>query len=213
MNRLLSSGGRCPVAAILCLALYFCQPAVASAANRVPFISGSPATTASVGKVYSFQPTASDPDGNKLTFKINVKPAWASFSTTTGRLTGTPSSSQTGTYSNIIISVSDGIATKALPAFAIKVAQAASTASSVTLSWVRPTQNVDGTTLTNLIGYKIYYGKVSGQYANSVSVGSPSITSAVVESLAPATWYFAIKAVTSSGTQSDYSAQLSKTVL
>jgi len=213
VNRLLSSGGGSPVVAILWLALYFCQPAVASAANRAPFISGSPATTAYVGTVYSFQPTASDPDGNKLTFKINIKPAWATFSSTTGRLTGTPSSSQTGTYSNIIVSVSDGIATKALPAFAIKVVQAASAAPSVTLSWVRPTQNVDGTTLTNLVGYKIYYGKVSGQYAYSVSIGSPSITSAVIESLAPATWYFALKAVTSSGAQSDYSAQLSKTVL
>lgn len=213
MNRLLFSGDRSPVLAILCLVLYFCQPAIASAANRAPSILGSPAATAYVGKVYSFQPTASDPDGNRLTFKISMKPAWATFSTTTGTLTGTPSSSHIGTYSNIVISVSDGIATRSLPKFAIKVVQAASTKSPVTLSWVPPTQNVDGTKLTNLAGYQIYYGKVSGQYAYSVSVGSPSITSAVIENLDPATWYFAIRAVTSSGTQSNFSAQLSKTVL
>ena len=213
MNRLLLSGGKTPVVAILCLVLYFCQPALAFAANKAPSISGSPATTAYVGKVYSFQPTASDPDGNRLTFKISMKPAWATFSSTTGTLTGTPYSSHIGTYSNIVISVSDGIATRSLPKFAIKVVQAASTTSPVTLSWVPPTQNVDGTALSNLAGYRIHYGKVSGQYAYSVSVGSPSITSAVIENLEPATWYFAIKAVTSSGTQSDYSAQLSKTVL
>jgi len=213
VNRLLFSGGRSPVVAIVCLALYFGQSTIASAANRTPSISGSPAATAHVGKAYSFQPTASDPDGNKLTYKIARKPGWATFSSATGSLTGTPSSSQTGTYSNIVISVSDGIATKSLPAFSIKVVQATSTASPVTLSWVPPTRNVDGTQLSNLAGYRIHYGQVSGQYDYSVCVGSPSITSARIENLAPARWYFAVTAVTSSGTQSDYSAQLSKAVL
>lgn len=83
----------------------------------------------------------------------------------------------------------------------------------MTLSWVPPTLNVDGTALTNLAGFEISYGDVSGQYAHSVSVGSPSITSAVIENLAPATWYFAIKTVNSSGTRSDFSSQVSKTVL
>jgi hypothetical protein len=213
VNLSLSSGGRSTAVAIACLALYFCQSAIASAANRAPTISGSPATTAYVGKVYSFQPTASDPDGNKLTFKIAKKPVWATFSSVTGSLTGTPSASQTGTYSNIVISVTDGRVTKSLPAFSIKVVQAASTASPVTLSWMPPTHNVDGTQLSNLAGYRIHYGQVSGQYDYSVPVGSPSITSATIENLAPARWYFAVTAVTSSGTQSDYSAQLSKVVL
>jgi hypothetical protein len=101
--------------------------------------------------------------------------------------------------------------TKSLPAFSIKVVQATSTVSPVTLSWVPPTHNVDCTQLSNLAGYRIHYGQVSGQYDYSVSVGSPSITSATIANLAPARWYFAVTAVTSSGTQSD-SAQLSKAV-
>jgi Putative Ig domain len=213
VNFSLSPGDRFAVVAIACMVLYFFQPAIASAANRAPSISGTPATTGYVGKAYSFQPTASDPDGNKLTFKVAKKPVWATFSGVTGRLTGTPSASQTGTYSNIVISVSDGIVTKSLPAFTISVVQANSTSSPVTLSWVRPTQNVDGTQLSNLAGYRIHYGQVSGQYDYSVSVGSPSITSATIENLAPARWYFAVTSVTSSGTQSEYSAQLSKSVL
>jgi hypothetical protein len=76
-----------------------------------------------------------------------------------------------------------------------------------------PTQNVDGTQLSNLAGYRIHYGQTSGQYDYSVPVGSPNITSATIENLAPARWYFAVTAVTSSGTQSDYSAQLSTVVL
>jgi len=213
VNRFLFSGRKSSVIATLLVALYFCQPVTASAANRAPSISGSPATTAYVGKTYSFRPTASDPDGNKLTYKIARKPGWATFSSSTGSLTGTPSTSQVGSYSNIVISVSDGIATKSLPAFTIKVAQATSTSPPVTLSWARPTQNVDGTQLKNLAGYRIHYGKVSGQYDYSVSIGSASITSATIENLTPARWYFAVTALTSSGSQSDYSAQLSKVVL
>jgi hypothetical protein len=210
MNRFRLSGGQSPVVALLCLMMYFSQATVAFAKNARPSIAGSPATTAYVGKVYSFQPTASDPDGNKLTYAISNKPAWATFSSTTGLLKGTPGVSHVGTYSRIVISVSDGIATSALQAFSINVIQATSSA---TLSWQPPTQNVDGTKLTTLAGYQIYYGTVSGQYPYSVSIGSSAITSAVIENLAPATWYFAIKAVTSTGTQSDYSAEASKRVL
>jgi hypothetical protein len=213
VNRLLFSVSKSPVAAILCLMLYFCQPALAYAANRAPSISGSPATTAYVGKAYFFQPKVSDPDGNKLTFKVARKPGWATFSSVTGSLTGTPSSSHIGTYSNIVISVSDGFETRSLPAFSIKVLQATSTVSPVTLSWVPPTKNVDGTQLSNLAGYRIHYGQVSGRYDYSVSIGSPSITSATIENLAPAKWYFAVTAVTNSGIQSDFSAELSKAVL
>src|SRR5262249_41023511 len=52
-------------------------------ANQPPTISGSPATTAQVGTAYSFQPTASDPDNDTLTFQIAGKPDWATFDTTT----------------------------------------------------------------------------------------------------------------------------------
>ncbi len=60
------------------------------------------------GTAYSFQPVASDADRDTLTFSITGKPAWASFNTTTGRLSGTPGDSDTGTYSNIAIAVTDG---------------------------------------------------------------------------------------------------------
>jgi len=58
--------------------------------NRAPVISGSPSTSATVGAAYSFQPTASDADGNTLTFAISGRPAWANFNTATGQLSGTP---------------------------------------------------------------------------------------------------------------------------
>jgi len=182
-----------------------------SAANRAPTISGSPATTATVGSAYSFRPTASDPDGDALSFSIANGPAWAVFNPVNGTLSGTPASSAAGTHSNIIISVSDGQATTALPAFNIEVS-GSTTASSVTLRWVAPETNTDGTPLRNLAGYEIHYGTRSRQYDQVLRVPGAGVTSAEVENLGPATWYFAVLAYTSDGTESDLSAEASKTI-
>ncbi len=89
--------------------------------NTPPVISGSPATSVTAGSAYSFQPNASDADGNNLTFSISGRPSWASFNTATGRLSGTPSDAQTGNYSNIVISVRDGTDTVSLPGFSVRV--------------------------------------------------------------------------------------------
>src|SRR5688500_5105432 len=92
-----------------------------SAFAAAPTISGIRPTGAIVGVAYNFQPKAADADGNTLSFSIQNKPSWLVFSTTTGRLSGTPSSANLGTASNIIIRVSDGASTTSLPAFSITV--------------------------------------------------------------------------------------------
>src|SRR5690606_37248397 len=76
--------------------------------NRAPTISGNPPRTVTQGTAYSFTPTASDPDGDKLTFSIENMPPWADFDESTGRLFGTPGAGDVRTWSNIRISVSDG---------------------------------------------------------------------------------------------------------
>lgn len=107
----------------------FTLQVVAQQANRAPTITGTPATTIASGSAYAFQAAASDPDGNALTFSVQNRPAWATFNTSTGRLSGTPVSAHVGAHSGIVISVSDGIATASLPAFAITVTNAAPTIS------------------------------------------------------------------------------------
>ena len=87
--------------------------------NKSPTISGNPKTQIDVGKDYEFIPTASDPDGDSLSFSIKNKPDWANFDTATGRLSGQPS--QTATTSNIEISVTDGNTTASLRPFNITV--------------------------------------------------------------------------------------------
>src|SRR5437870_3823233 len=98
-----------PVALLLCL----------SAHAAAPKITGTPPTTATVGQAYSFTPTAKDPEGKTLTFSIRNKPSWATFSTSTGKLSGTPTAA--GTTSSIMIIVTDGVSSASLqPTFSIK---------------------------------------------------------------------------------------------
>lgn len=179
--------------------------------NRAPVISGVPPTSVTPGSAYWFQPTASDPDGDPLTFSIVNAPSWATFDSTTGRLQGTPTASHVGTFNNITISVSDGRSTASLTAFNIAVVAVAS--GSATLMWTPPTQNTDGSALTNLAGYRIYWGTAAGSYTSSVDIGNPGLTTYVVENLVPGTYYFAVTARNSAGIESALSDGASKTIL
>ncbi|UPU37857.1 putative Ig domain-containing protein [Geomonas paludis] len=103
---------------------------IAVGANHSPTISGTPATSIASGSAYSFFPSASDVDGNALSYSISNKPAWASFDTSTGALSGTPTA---GTYGDIQIAVSDGYGgTATLPVFTIVVSAPAGGAGGTT---------------------------------------------------------------------------------
>jgi hypothetical protein len=184
--------------------------AAGGSGNTPPNISGTPAKSVNAASTYSFQPAASDANGDKLTFSIAKLPSWASFSTSTGKLSGTPTAADVGTYSGIVISVSDGKASVSLAAFSIAVTQYSTGA--VTLSWLPPTHNTDGSVLTNLSGYRIYYGTSPSALNQTVTLNNAGLTRYVVENLAPATYYFALKALTSSGAESSLSRAASKTV-
>lgn len=84
--------------------------------------------------------------------------------------------------------------------------------SAVTLNWTPPTENVDGTPITNLSGYDIHYGTASGDYTQTVAVASPGIATYVVDNLTPGTYYFSISAVESDGSESPLSSEVSATV-
>lgn len=180
--------------------------------NRAPTISGTPVTSAKAQEPYVFQPAAADPDGDAVTFTIENRPAWATFDQKTGKLAGTPSSAYTGKFAGIRISVSDGTTSSALPAFEINVAANVQATGSATLRWLPPTENVDGSPLTNLAGYVIRYGNSLAALSRELRVSSPDITSAVVENLGSGTWYFTVSAYTSTGAESSASNAGSKTI-
>lgn len=120
----------------------------------------------------------------RLAFGIANKPAWLSFSTADGSLWGTPTASNTGTYSYIVISVADGKGgTASLTPFSITVSS--STLNNVTLTWTPPTMNTDGTA---------------------------KATSVVIEGLAEGTWYLAMKAYNVPGIESAYTKEVYTTL-
>lgn len=184
---------------------------VNAASGGVPTISGTPATAVNVGATYLFTPTASDPNGDALTYSVQNLPTWATFTASNGRIQGTPSAAHVGTYSNIIVRVSDGTNTASLPAFSIAVN--AVSLGSATLSWTPPTQNTDGTAIGALGGYRVLYGTSASALTQSVTVMNPGINSYMVTNLSPATWYFAVVAISSTGAESNPSAVASKTIL
>ena len=74
-------------------------------------------------------------------------------------------------------------------------------AGSITLVW-------DPNPETNIAGYTVYYGTMSGTYTSTINVGN--VTSWTVNGLTDGqTYYFAVDAYTSDGTHSALSAQVS----
>lgn len=178
-------------------------------------IKGSPVTTATVGQAYSFQPTVAGAAGtvaaSTLKFSIKNTPSWAAFDPATGKLSGTPSASQVGTYKGITISVVAGTTIAALPAFSIVVADTNSQ-SNVTLSWEAPTENADGSALVDLKGYKVHYGSASKTYSDTIQVANAGLTTYVVQNLAAGKYYFAVTAYNSAGQESSLSPEVSTQV-
>jgi Putative Ig domain./Fibronectin type III domain. len=184
--------------------------AVVAAPNKAPTIAGVPQGTVTTGNAYTFRPTATDGDDDTLKFSIANRPAWISFNSTTGQLSGTPTSASAGTYSNIVITVSDGKASARLAPFSITVIDEQIGAAS--LSWEPPTTNTDGSTLTNLAGYRIVYGASPSQLTQTIQLANAGLSAFVVENLAPGTYYFAVRAYTSKGAESADSNVMPKVV-
>jgi hypothetical protein len=85
------------------------------------------------------------------------------------------------------------------------------TTGTATLAWSAPTTNTDGTPLTDLAGYKVHYGKSSGTYTNTVTIGK--VTSYSINNLAQGTYYFTVTAYDTTGLESGYSNEVAKTIM
>lgn len=79
-----------------------------------------------------------------------------------------------------------------------------------TLAWTAPSTNADGSPLTDLAGYRVYFGTTPGVYT-SLDVGK--VVSYEMGGLTKGqTYYFAVTAYNSSGNESDYSNLTSKLI-
>ena len=84
---------------------------------------------------------------------------------------------------------------------------------SAVVSWVAPTANTNGTPLTNLAGFAVYYGTSSTSLTQSITVNNMAARSATITPLAPGTWYFKVRAINASQVQSNDSNIASKAVV
>ena len=165
-----------------------------------------------MGSAYSFTPSATDADADTLTYSVQNKPSWAAFNTQSGKLSGTPAAGDVGSDPGITITVSDGTASTQLPTFAIVVSGAVAGTGSLTVNWSAPNTNSDGSTLTNLAGYRISYGTSASSLTQTVDLTNPSLSSYMIDSLTSGTWYFSMKSYTSAGVESLATAVVSATV-
>jgi hypothetical protein len=80
------------------------------------------------------------------------------------------------------------------------------------VNWTAPTTNTNGSSLTNLARFRVLYGTSASSLSQSTTVTDPTLRTTTVSSLSPGTWYFAVRAVNSSGAESDNSNVATKTV-
>jgi len=77
---------------------------------------------------------------------------------------------------------------------------------SAILSWKKPTTNANGTPLTNLAGYKIYYGQSATDLNRVLKIASPSTVEVEISDLPPGQWYFAVASYNTENVESEKSA-------
>jgi len=120
--------------------------------------------------------------------------------------------------------VSSTTATPGSTTVASTAAPAAGTASSTpgqsnntstgttTLDWMPPTENTDGSVLSNLAGYTVYYGTSPSNLTQSVKITNPGLTAYTMSNLPTGTWYFAVTSYSSTGIESARSGIVSTTI-
>jgi hypothetical protein len=80
-----------------------------------------------------------------------------------------------------------------------------------TITWTVPTENSDGSALTDLVGFKVLWGSAPHSYTSNASVSGANSTT-YEATLNPGTWYFAVTAVNAAGQESAPSNEATRTV-
>ena len=88
----------------------------------------------------------------------------------------------------------------------------ANSSGNATLDWMPPTENSDGSVLTNLAGYTVYYGNSPDHLTQSIKVANPGLTAYTIADLGSGTWYFAVTSYSASGVESTRSGTVSTTI-
>ena len=155
-------------------------------------LSGTPPKSITAGAHYDFRPVVKNASSTSLRFSVTNLPGWAKFDSGSGRISGTPTPLDAGSYKQISISVRDRAASAALPPFTLAVLSGSSVVA--TISWTPPTPQVNEPAPLDLAGYRIYYGTSEAGMTRVATVADPTSASYVVDNLSPGRWYFAVSA-------------------
>ena len=86
------------------------------------------------------------------------------------------------------------------------------TTQSVSLSWMPPLYNTDGSSLSDLRGHNIYMKTGSGNFVKIYTLNTTAVATHVVENLGPGTYTFAVTAFNTDGVESSYSQTVTITL-
>jgi hypothetical protein len=87
------------------------------------------------------------------------------------------------------------------------------TTGSATISWEAPTENTNGTALTDLSGFRIYCGTDATHLTPYVTLPNPGLLLYVIDGLpVGARYFFAVTALAADGEESGRSAIVEKTI-
>lgn len=166
------------------------------------WIGGTAAGSVWTGEPYLFKPSVYSRTGVTPTrFGVINLPQWATLGRD-GTLSGTPGPQHVGTYDGIHLIVYVGGEYAMLGPLSILVRDT-STSPRVTLSWQAPRQNVDGSPLTDLGGYRIFAARQGSVLQEVKRIADPQLTRVVIDKLDAGTWFFQVTALTDLGVQSE----------
>lgn len=97
-------------------------------------------------------------------------------------------------------------------AYTLTCTRTAPASTSARLSWTAPATNTDNSPLTNLAGYRVVWGTSATALVNTVQIPNASATTYEVTGLKPGSYYFAVKAYSSTGAESTNSNVATKTI-
>ncbi|MCU7892132.1 MAG: putative Ig domain-containing protein [Candidatus Thiodiazotropha sp. (ex Ustalcina ferruginea)] len=177
--------------------------------NQAPTITGAPEQSVIAGDAYIFSPNASDPDDNSLNFTVTNLPNWASFNSTSGILSGTPSEEDAGLYEGIVISVTDNNETSSLAPLnlLVEASEPTDTTGSVSLAWVPPSTRTDGSSLdmSEIAGYKVYMGDTQDTLEQVMDFADSTTHNCVLDDIENGDYYFAVTTYDNDGNESGFS--------
>ncbi len=176
-------------------------------ANPAPPLDSDPVTPPGTGPDVSFS-ASSAVIASGSSVVLNWNSTQATSCTASGGWTGDLSVSGSQTVgpltqnTTFTLGCTDGSAT-AIQMLTVSVSGL------LALNWQAPTENVDGTPLTDLASYRIYYGEGSRNYSETVNVADPA---AVTHSftLISGSYYVAMTAIDIDGNESAFSNEVLK---